>query len=173
MILWPTYPSLDFPALILTGTGGNTAKLGVGAAWNLSTAQTGQSAYGVISPGMSTDGPTVTTNVEYIITLKSVRTTESDISSLVGLKVGAAKVSDLQTNPSSFKESSTVMWPNKLHLENKDSNIGRMFFIKADASVTFDIYSIELYDYVLAGDNLQRAANVDWPQGPQGLNPYK
>ena len=173
IILWPDYPSVEFPSIILTGTGANTARLGVGGKDNFTTTQAAPSAYRLVTPGMSTNGPILTTNNDYIITLKAIRTTENDINTLTGLKVGAAKVVDLQSNPSSLQESSVVTWPNRLQLENKDANNNRFFYIKGSSAVTFNLYSIELYDYVLAGDNLQHSANMSWPKGPQGSNPYK
>jgi hypothetical protein len=173
LVLWPGYPSVDFPSIIITGMTATTARLGVGSFFNKnSESQSGPSAYGVVSPGRSTNGPTISINTDYIITLKAVRTNENDITTLVGMKVGAARVSDLQTNPSSLQESGIVTWPNKLQLENKDANNNRFIYVNG-SSAAFNLYSIELYDYVLAGDNLQHAANMDWPQGPEGSNPYK
>ena len=173
LVLWPGSQGVDFPSIIITGMTATTAKLGVGSYFNKSSqTQSGPSAYGVVSPGKSTNDPTISINTDYIVTLKAVRTNENDISTLVGMKVGAAKVSDLQTNPSSLQESSLVTWPNKLQLENMEGNNNRFIYVNA-SSAAFNLYSIELYDYVLAGDNLQHAANIDWPLGPQGSNPYK
>jgi hypothetical protein len=173
LVLWPGYPSVDFPSIIVTGMTGTTARLGVGSFFNKSSqTPSGPSVYGVVSPGKSMDGPTISINTDYIVTLKAIRTNENDISTLVGMKVGAARVSELQSNPASLQESGIVTWPNKLQLENKDTNNNRFIYVNG-SSVTFNLYSIELYDYVLAGDNLQHAANIDWPQGPQGSNPYK
>ena len=173
LILWAGNPSVDFPSIIVTGMTGTTARLGVGSLFNKgSQTPSGPSAYGVVSPGKSMDGPIISINTDYIVTLKAIRTNENDISTLVGMKVGAAKVSDLQSNPTSLQESSLVTWPNKLQLENKDGTNDRFIYVNA-SSATFNLYSIELYDYVLGGDNLQHAANMDWPLGPQGSNPYK
>jgi hypothetical protein len=163
IVLWPSYPSIDFPSICLTGTENNAARLGVGSLQNNSTSQGGSTAYGVVPPGMTTNGPIIRTNQVYYITLKAIRGRENDVSTLTSLQVGAGLVSDLQVNPSSLKESSPLTWPNKLHLEDPDSKLSRFFLIRGDQSTTFDLFSIELYDYILNGENLQYAANMEWP----------
>jgi len=173
IILWASYPSLDSPSIFLTGTGNNTARLSVGGRDNKSQNQSSPSAYGVISPPLSTNGPTIKTGIEYLITLKVIRTNQNDIDTVSSLQVGAASVSQLKDSPSNLVESSIVTWPNKQHLENKASNVSRFFLITADNSISFDLFSIEMYDYILSGDNLQHAAEMDWPLGPQVSNPYK
>jgi hypothetical protein len=173
IILWASYPSLDSPSIFLTGTGNNTATLSVGGRDNKSQNQSSPSAYGVISPPLSTNGPTIKTGIEYLITLKVIRTNQNDIDTVSSLQVGAASVSQLKDSSSNLVESSIVTWPNKQHLENKASNVSRFFLITADNSISFDLFSIEMYDYILSGDNLQHAAEMDWPLGPQVSNPYK
>ena len=172
----------DFPALFITGLGANRARVGCGSAFNTGSTQGNPNSYGVIPPAMSQDGPTILANRTYLITLKALRSSEGDPSTLMSLKVGAALLSDLQDNASALKESSPVTWANKILLDDPTSNNSRMMFINPSMTgwpgsplspCEFDLFSIEMYDYVLAGDNLQHAANMDWPQGPQGANPYK
>lgn len=171
----------DFPALFITGLGSKSARVGCGSAFNTTTSQGSPTAYGIIPPGMSRDGPTIVENQTYLITLKALRSSEGDPSTLTSLQVGAALVSDLQNDPTTLKESTAVTWPNKSHLEDPNSNNSRMMFINPSMTgwpgsplspCEFNLFSIEMYDYILAGDNLQHAANMDWPQGPQGPNPY-
>jgi len=179
-VLWPSYPTLDFPTIFLVGKGDNTAELSVGSFQNPINTVQSQNAYGCISPPKTTGGPTVTTGGTYIITLTANRTNASDIYSLNSLTVGAALLTDLQENPESLVKSTPLVWPNPRHLDNPDSSYSHFLLIRGDANCQFDLFSLQLFDYVLSGDNLKHVANSDWaiptPNAPNSQatdqNPY-
>ena len=161
-VLWPSYPSVDFPTIFLTGKGGNMAQLNVGSFMNPTMNNSPVSAYGLISAKMGIDGPTIDLGTTYFITLKIDASSSGVVS---GLKVGAANI---DSDPV-LKESSVNTWPNSAHLENTIQGISRFIFIKSDQNVEFDLHSIELYDYDLVGAPLQTSANLDWPIIPNSI----
>ena len=122
----------------------------------------------------------MTTGGTYIITLTANRTTASDIYSLNSLTVGAALVTELQEDPASLVQSIPLVWPNPRHLDNPDSSHSTFFLIRADANCQFDLFSLQMFDYVLSGENLKHVANADWaiptPNAPNSQttdqNPY-
>jgi hypothetical protein len=179
-VLWSGYPTIDYPAIFVVGKGNNTAEISVGSFQNPTNASQSQNAYGCISPPKTIGGPTVTTGGTYIITLTANRTTASDIYSLNSLTVGAALVTDLQEDPASLVQSIPLVWPNPRHLDNPDSSHASFFLIRADANCHFDLFSVQMFDYVLSGENLKHVANADWaiptPNAPNSQttdqNPY-
>jgi hypothetical protein len=161
-ILWASYPNIDYPTIFVTGIGGNKATVNVGGLMNPTG---GTNAYGVTTPSLTTNGPTIGLNQTYIITLKAIRGTENDITTLKSLKVGAATVSDLQKDPSKLKESSELFWANSKQLDNPDNNSSLFFLLATDqGAIQYDLFSIQMYDYVLSGENLRTTAYDAWPQ---------
>jgi hypothetical protein len=125
---------------------------------------------------MTTSGPVIEVNQTYLITLNAIRTNESDVSTLSSMQVGAARVSDLKTDPSALKVSQPLVWPSKVQLENPDTSAGCFMMVKADGafynrswSIDFDLFSIQMYDYMLSGDNLKHAAKGDWAITPPNI----
>jgi hypothetical protein len=179
-VLWPGHPSIDFPTIFVVGKGNNTAEISVGSFQNPTNTVQSPNAYGCVSPPKTTDGPTVTTGGTYIITMTANRTNASDIYSLNSLTVGAALITDLQENPDSLVKSSPLVWPNPRHLADPDSSNSNFFLIRGDANCQFDLFSLQMFDYVLSGDNLKHVANADWaiptPNAPNSQstdqNPY-
>jgi hypothetical protein len=166
-ILWASDPNIDYPTIFVTGIGGNKATVNVGGLMNPTG---GTNAYGVTTPSLTTNGPTIGINQTYIITLKAIRGTENDIKTLRSLKVGAATVSELQRDPSKLKETSELSWANSRHLDSPDNNSSLFFLINTDAgAVQYDLFSIQMYDYILAGENLRTAAYDSWPQAPTNV----
>jgi hypothetical protein len=161
-ILWPSYPSIDFPSIFVTGKGNNTAQINVGSAQNTTSNNTTTNAYGCTSPPKTNDGPIITSGNTYMITMTANRTTASDIYSLNSLTVGAALLTDLQNDPNSLRQTSPLAWPNPRSLDNPDSGASDFFLIGGDANCQFDLFSIQMYDYPLTGANLAHAANGDW-----------
>ena len=162
IILWASYPNIDFPTIFVTGIGGNKATINVGSSLN---PMGGTNEYGVTSPSLTTNGPTVTLNQTYIITLKAIRGVENDIKSLRSLKVGAATVSDLQKDPSKLTESSELFWSNSKQLDNPDNSSSLFFLLTTQqGAVQYDLFSIQMYDYILSGENLRTAAYDRWPK---------
>jgi hypothetical protein len=174
IIFWG-HASTDYIALHLTGLDPSTARLDVGSFLNLGTTNS-TNAYGVISPPMTTSGPVIEINQTYLVTLKAIRTNESDVSTLTSLQVGAARVSELQNDANALKQSQPLVWPNKLHLENPDTSTGCFMlivsygsFFQRNWTVDFDLFSINMYDYMLTGDNLKSAAKGDWAITPPNI----
>jgi len=100
-----------------------------------------------------------------MIVLNMIRSDPSDITSLYAMSVGAAKLSDLQKDPSIITKntSSPVKYNNPLELENPYSSSSSFFWVRTDNTGTvFDLFSIQLYDYPLAGNNLKTAARDSW-----------
>lgn len=168
LILWASYPSIEYPSIYVTGLGGNIARLDIGSAFTPNGG--GPSAYGVVSPPMTSSGPTIGVNRTYLITLRAIRSVEGDISSLKSLQIGAAPIADLQKNPSLLKESSPLTWANPKHLDNPDSGASLFFLFNSNNIFTqtvgcnYDLFGINLYDYYLTGENLRHAALNDWAQ---------
>jgi len=161
-MLWATYPNIDYPSIFITGIGGNKATINVGSLINPTG---GTNPYGVISPTMTTNGPTVGLNQTYIITLKAIRGTENNIATLRSLKVGAATVSELQRDPTKLKETSELFWANPRQLDNPDSGISLFLFLTTQqGAVQYDLFSIQMYDYILSGENFRTSAYDAWPQ---------
>jgi hypothetical protein len=98
----------------------------------------------------------------YIITVNANRTNPSDIYSLNSLTIGAALLSDLQSDPSMLRKSSPVVWTDRTSLDNPDSSSGGWFIVTGNPICQFDLFSIQMFDYILAGDNLRHVANGDW-----------
>jgi hypothetical protein len=179
-VLWASYPSIDYPTIFVTGKGNNTAQLNVGSIQNPTGSGQTQNAYGCVSPPKTTDGPIITTGKTYMITMTANRTNQSDIYSLNSLTVGAALLTDLQNDPSLLRQTSARVWPNPKSLDNPDSGASDFFLITGDANCQFDLFSLQMYDYVLSGENIGHAANGDWatptPNGinsqPTDQNPY-
>jgi hypothetical protein len=173
LALWASYPSIEFPSIYVTGLTNTTARIDVGSLWNPNGG--GPSAYGVVSPPMSSDGPTISINQTYLITLRAIRGVEGDISTLKSLQIGAATISDLQKNPSSLKESSPVTWPNPLHLDNPNSGASLFFLFNSNNILTqtpgcnYDLFGVHMYDYYLTGENLKHAALNDWAQPAKNI----
>lgn len=162
-VLWASYPSIDYPTIFLTGKGNNTAQINVGSLQNpTGTGQT-QNAYGCVSPPKTSDGPIVTSGKTYMITITANRTNPSDIYTLNSLTVGAGLLTDIQNTPSSLRQTSPLVWPNPKSLDNPDSGASDFFLITGDSNCQFDLFSLQMYDYVLSGENLSRAANGNWP----------
>ena len=147
LIFWPSNWNIGNPHLLLTGKGGGTASL------NVMPRSDGAG---------TTDGPTVKEGVTYFITLRMLRSNDSDIYSLNGLQVGAAPLLELQDSVQSFMESSPLMFSDPRQLENPDAGYVTNFFIPPSTICEFDLFALQLYDYKLAGSNLKRAANNDW-----------
>ncbi|NDB84902.1 MAG: hypothetical protein EB127_19690, partial [Alphaproteobacteria bacterium] len=162
-ILWSSYPSIDYPTIFLIGKGNNTAQISVGSLLNPNGTTTTTNAYGCTSPPKTTDGPIIRQGETYIITLSANRTNPSDIDSLNSLTVGAGLLSDIQNKPALLQQSSALVWPNPKSLDNKDSGASNFFLISADANCQYDLFSLQMYDYVLTGANLGTAANGNWP----------
>ena len=165
-ILWSSYPSIDYPTIFLVGKGNNTAQINVGSLLNPTGTTTTSNAYGCTSPARSTDGPLITAGQTYVITLNANRTNASDIYSLNSLTVGAALLSDLQNDPTMLKQSSPVVWPNPKSLDNPDSSASDFFLLTGDANCQYDLFSLQMFDYSLSGDNLGHVANGDWAIPP-------
>ena len=165
-ILWSSYPSIDYPTIFLVGKGNNTAQINVGSLLNPTGTTTTSNAYGCTSPARSTDGPLITAGQTYVITLNANRTNASDIYSLNSLTVGAALLSDLQNDPTLLMQSSPVVWPNPKSLDNPDSGASDFFLLTGDANCQYDLFSLQMFDYSLSGDNLGHVANGDWAIPP-------
>jgi len=157
-VLWPSYPSVDFPTIFLTGIGSNMAQLNVGSLMNPTMNNS------PVSAKMGIDGPTIDLGTTYFITLKIDASSSGVVS---GLKVGAANIDSDPVGV--LKESSVNTWPNSAHLETTIQGISRFIFIKSDENVEFDLHSIELYDYDFVGAPLQTSANLDWPIIPNSI----
>jgi hypothetical protein len=143
-----------YPCVSFTGEpGGKTARVNTGT-----RPDSGPARYGGVPP-MSTDGPVIEKDVPYLIVWKILRSNESDISSLYGYQVGAAKLTDLQKSPSAYKESSKVVYP--APLEDPNSPNANFMWIQSEF-MAFDLFWIHCFDYSLSGVNLQREANNDW-----------
>ena len=164
LVFWASYPDVSYPSILLTGnSNGQTAKLNIG---DMFQPDGGTTAYGVVNPPMTKDGPTVELNTTYIITLKMVRSLENDINSLYGMQIGAAKLSDLQSStatPSMLKESSILSWGNKLHLNNPTGTSSHGMLIRSERS-SYDLFGIDMYDYSMPFDKLRTAAKGTWGQ---------
>lgn len=152
---------IDYPSIFVMGTGNKTAKLQIGSAQN-KTGTTEITNGAVRSPPKSTDGPTITEGGTYIITLNANRTDASDIYSLNSLTIGAALLSDLQIDPTKLQKSSPVVWTDRTSLDNPNSGSGGWFIVGGAANCQFDLFSIQMFDYILAGENLGHVANGDW-----------
>jgi hypothetical protein len=168
-ILWPSYPNIDYPAMYLTGIGANTARLDMGSTH---LPYGGTNAYGTTSPPMMSDGPIIGLNKTYLITLRAIRTVEGDVNSLKSLQVGAGLISDLQKNPSRLKEATPLVWANSMHLDNPNTGTALFpLFLTNNiirpgegGSCEYDLFSMQLYDYYLSGENMKHAAYNDWAQ---------
>jgi hypothetical protein len=173
-----TYPSMESPALFVVGNSNNTtAKLCIGSDKNPELTNTVTNAYRLSSPAKSTDGPTVEVNKTYLITINARRTVESDISTLKSMTVGAILLS---TPNAALVQSSPVVWPQDGKLDAPDSGTKSTFFIGGDTDCEFDLFSLQMYDYILTGSNLVHAAKNDWAtpspnpptSAPENQNPY-
>jgi len=162
-ILWSSYPSIDYPTIFVVGKGNNTAQINVGSLLNPTGTTNTTNAYGCTSPPKTSDGPIIRQGETYIITLSANRSNPSDIDSLNSLTVGAGLLSDLQNRPASLQKSSALVWPNPKSLDNKDSGASNFFLITGDANCQYDLFSLQMYDYILSDANLGHAANDDWP----------
>jgi hypothetical protein len=168
------------PTIFVTGKGNNTAQINVGSIQNPTSNILRQSEtvitqeapaiepatrnpYGCVSPAKTRDGPIITAGKTYMITMNANRTNASDIYSLNSLTVGAGLLTDLQNTPSLLAQTAPLVWPNPIHLDNPESGASDYFVIKGDANCQFDLFSLQMYDYVLSGENLSRAANGNWP----------
>jgi hypothetical protein len=151
----------DYPTIFVVGKGNNTAQLQVGSGLN-KTGTTEIISGSVRAPPRSTDGPTITAGGTYIITLNANRTNASDIYSLNSLTIGAALLSDLQSDPSMLRKSSPVVWTDRTSLDNPNSSSGGWFLVTANSDCQYDLFSIQMFDYILAGVNLGHVANGDW-----------
>jgi len=160
VIFWAGYPSIDYPTILLVGQGNNTAQLSVGSLLNLTGANATSNAYGCTSPPKTKDGPIITAGKTYVITLKALRKSEGDLTSLYALQVGAATLSDLQNDISSLKETSPLAW-NPPSLAR--AGLANSMYIVGEANSQFDLFSMQLFDYVVTGENLKHVVNDDWP----------
>lgn len=165
-VLWASYPSIDYPGIFLVGKGNNTAQINVGSIQNPTGNTQTQNAYGCVSPPKTSDGPIISSGNTYIITMTANRTNPSDIYSLNSLTVGAALLTDLQNNPSALTKTSPLVWPNPRSLDNPDSGASDFFLITGDANCQFDLFSLQMFDYEVSGENLGHVANDDWPMIP-------
>jgi hypothetical protein len=119
---------------------------------------------------MTTSGPVIEVNETYLITLNAIRGSEGDVNTLNALKVGAAKISDLRKDAGSMKYSQPLVWPNKNNLDDPNSTTAGYMLIKSEGgfmqrtwSTDFDLFNIQMYDYMLDGENMKHAAKGDWP----------
>jgi hypothetical protein len=156
---WAAYPSIDYPTILLVGQGNNTAQLSVGSLVNLTSTNATSNAYGCTSPPKTKDGPIITAGKTYVITLKALRKSEGDLTTLYALQVGAATLSDLQNDISSLKETSPLAW-NPTSLARP--GLANSLFIVGEAASQFDLFSIQLFDYTVTGENLKHVVNDDW-----------
>jgi hypothetical protein len=176
----PTYPSIDSPGISLLGKPDGTAQLIIGSSENVLGTGPITNAYSRTSPVSSSDGPSIVAGQTYIITINANRTTATNIDSLNSLSVGAGILSELQSDPSKIRLSSPVAWANPRHLEDSNSGASHYFYINGDANCQFHLYSLQMYDYILTGENLGHAANNSWatmlPNSPTApiinQNPY-
>ena len=97
-------------------------------------------------------------------------TRRCDSTSTSSLKVGAAKISDLRKDAGSMKYSQPLVWPNKNNLDDPNSTTAGYMLIKSEGgfmqrtwSTDFDLFNIQMYDYMLDGENMKHAAKGDWP----------
>jgi hypothetical protein len=157
-VLWGP---VDYPTIFVVGKGNDTAQLQIGSGQN-KTGTTEIISGSVRNPPKSTDGPTIRVGGTYIITVNANRTNPSDIYSLNSLTIGAALLSDLQSDPSMLRKSSPVVWTDRTSLDNPDSSSGGWFIVTGNPICQFDLFSIQMFDYILAGDNLRHVANGDW-----------
>ena len=156
---WAGYPSIDYPTILLVGQGNNTAQLSVGSLVNLTGTNAISNAYGCTSPPKTKDGPIITAGKTYVITLKALRKSEGDLTTLYALQVGAATLSDLQNDISALKETSPLTWnPTSLARPGLANSI----FMVGEAASQFDLFSIQLFDYTVTGENLKHVVNDDW-----------
>jgi hypothetical protein len=180
LIFTTTYPDIDTPGISLLGKNNGTAQLIIGSTTNIIGTTTKTNAYGATSPVSSSDGPTIVAGQTYIITINANRTTANDINTLNSLSIGAGLLSELQTDPTKISQSSAVAWPNPRSLDNSSTATSRYFVFAGDANCQFDLFSLQLYDYTLSGQNLVSAANNSWatmaPNSPTAAiinqNPY-
>jgi hypothetical protein len=175
IIFWASYPSMDTPSIFFTGLSPTTARVDVGGLWNIGTTNS-TSAYGTITPPMTTSGPVIEVNQTYLITLNAIRSNEGDVKTLNALKVGAARVSDLQKKPDSMQYSQPLVWPNKNNLDDPNSTTAAFMLIKSDGgfiqrnwTVDFDLFHVQMYDYILDGENMKHAAKGDWAIMPPNI----
>jgi hypothetical protein len=161
-ICWSGYPSIDYPTIFVVGKGTNSAQLSVGTFQNPTGSGPNTNNYGCISPPKSTDGPMIRLGETYVITMNANRTNPSDIYSLNSLTIGAALLSDLQNDPSLLRQSSPVVWTNSRSLENPDAATGSFFYFKGESNCEFDLFSLQMFDYAVTGENLGHVANADW-----------
>jgi hypothetical protein len=111
------------------------------------------------------DGPTLTTGVKYLITLRMLRDDDSDIFSLTGMQVGAAALSDLQEDGGKLEESPVMkmQWPSgvvdKTLIEDpNDSGSSRQLIGYGGMRVYWTHY----FDYKLDAAAIKREAKQDW-----------
>ena len=173
--LWASYPTMDSPSIYITGLSATTARVDVGSLWNTGTSNVTNN-YGCISPPMTTTGPVINVNETYLITLNAIRSNEGDVKTLSALKVGAARLSDLQKDPGSIKYSEPLVWPNKNNLDDPNSTTAAYMVIKSDGgfiqrnwTTDFDLFHIQMYDYILGGENMKHAAKGDWAIIPPNI----
>ena len=147
LVFWPSNWNIGYPHMLITGLGKGTASLNVKGGDN--------------RPG-STDGPTIKEGITYFITIRMLRSNDSDIYSLNGLQIGAAPLVELQDSVQSFQESSPAIYSDPRQLENPDAGYISNFFFPPSTVCDYDLFALQLYDYKLSGSNLKRAANNDW-----------
>jgi hypothetical protein len=165
LIFWGS--SGFYPSIRITGIGNNQATVNVGVPEFMKASNPPRPAG---NPEPSSDGPTITAGNTYMLTLNMIRTNPSDIYSLNAISVGAALLSELQNDPSSIQTSSPVTYSPNTTLENPDSSASSFIWVRVDGTMTYDLFSVQLYDYPLAGTYLQAAALDNWAQlvGNQG-----
>lgn len=111
------------------------------------------------------DGPTLTTGVKYLITLRMLRDDDSDIFSLTGMQVGAAALSELQQDGSKLQESPVLkmQWPSgvidKTLIEDPNDRGSSRQLIGYGG---MRVYWTHFFDYKLDAAAIKREAKQDW-----------
>jgi len=142
-----------FPAIKLTGRpDGKSVNI------NIFSAGTPYGVSPSMIPSPTTDGPVIEKAIPYLIVFRILRSNETDISTLNGLQIGAAKLTDLQVNPGALKESSIMSYSKPI--ENPDRNDTSFLLFNPD--IALDLFWVHLFDYKLTGENLKHEANNDW-----------
>jgi hypothetical protein len=164
IVFWGT--SGFYPSIRIDGIGGGQATVNVGMPDFMKSANPPPPSG---TPMPSSDGPTISEGSTYMITLNMIRTNPSDIYSLNAISIGAALLSDLQTDPSNIQTSTPITYSPSTNLENPDSSSSSFMWVRVSNTMTYDLFAIQLYDYPLTGTYLQNAALDNWAQLP-GVN---
>jgi len=136
--------------LYLQGTGVfNKAKLGV---WHQRGGRNDKSV-----------GLDVEVGVTYLITLRMLRATESDIFSLNSIQLGVAPLSELQKDGKALKELSPIVFSDPKWLENPHDGFNAD--IVFGPYFPYKVYWLHFFDYKMDAASIKREANQDWLTG--------